>query len=168
MLLWRKFELFIFSRYLNLNIIIYTKINDDDNYNTYFLNISKNDINNKFILIKFYHDNHYNLLQLKEKNINLKINNIKSIGCNNITIDYIHKNNISKIKTNDFVKIENKENFYNDIIYSHLYTKKNTYDNQIIWKNVYYPQKICDEEVKNTKDKKKQNFRLQAEKYRKI
>ena len=159
-------ELSIFARYLNLNIFIYTKINDDDNFYTYFLNISKNENNNNFILIEFYNDNHYNLLRIKNENTIIKNKNSKTKVCkNNLIIDYNHKNNIIKIKTNDFVIIENKENFYNDI-YKYLLSKKsNTYDNKINWKNVYYPKIICDEKVKTKKDKKKQNFRLQADKY---
>ena len=70
-----------------------------------YMIITKNENFNNFILIEFYHGNHYNLLQLKEVNNNLNkyTNTFKTIK-NKIILGFNDKkDNLTKLKTNNFV-----------------------------------------------------------------
>ena len=71
------------------------------------------------------------------------------------------------MKFNKYMIINNKENYY-DNIYNYLYSKKSNTDNnrKTDWKKVKYPPNFYKkEDPKITKDKKRQNFRLIAEKH---
>ena len=66
-----------------------------------------------------------------------------------------------------YVEIKDKPGFYEDI-YNYLLSKKlNTKENgKTNWHNVIYPSNLIDEkDTQKRKDKKRQNFRLIAEKH---
>lgn len=162
-------EMSIFINLYNINICVYKLEDINDNYYTHMTNIWKDESINKFMLIHYENNNHFNLLKIKNpKNDNSNI--IHSIENNNKFDVKVFSNNILKNKniegnffTNKYVKVNGQYSYYEDI-FNYLYSFKINTDNnnKTKWKNVLYPKLYDNDEIKSLKDKKRQNFRIKC------
>ena len=164
-------EISIFIKIYKVNISIYILQNNEDEYYTHYTNIWHYDKNHdKFLVLLYSSGPHFDYLKITENN---NINNsenkseTKSIKINDIKLEREKGKNLDIMNLNKYVIINNHENFY-DNIYNYLYSKKlNTKENgKIDWHKVIYPPNLINEkDGKTTKDKKRQNFRIIAEKH---
>ena len=163
-------EMGIISNYYDLNISVYISDNNNlDNY-IHYTNIWKeNNIKNIMIL---HYDNrieHFSILQsLNSSGANIKSQIIPNNTTNNFQLIFKDANsdNNKCLKTNNYVRINNSENYYNDI-FNHLYSKKINQNKpkKEYWKNLIYPKEINETENMTIRDKKRQNYRELCEKY---
>ena len=162
-------EIFLTTKIFNINIAIYEREYNKENFKLYSHFIPES-LSKEVLIINFEGRSHYNLLKLKEGTKDLKEyeNNIKDIKNNQFINHNINKNQKAEFFTNvkenkilsQYINVWDNEHNY-DFLFRNLISLENAkYKNRdneikIDWKLVLYPDDLINDNMfQSTKDKK--------------